>query len=74
MAHPNPKRGGSEKGQRQHAGQTSEYSDAGIQGKRQGVQGGKDAPIGQSDDALAMEPTRGGKAPSPKTPTRKDKR
>jgi hypothetical protein len=74
MAHPDPRRGGSEKGQRQHAGQTSEYSDAGIQGKRQGIQGGKDVPIGESDTAEATQPPRGGKAPSPKTLTRKDKR
>ena len=45
-----------------------------MQGKRQGIQGGKDAPIGESDTAEATQPPRGGKAPSPKTLTRKDKR
>lgn len=72
MAHPDPRRAGSEQGQRQHAGKDSEHTDAGLQGKRQGVQGGKDSPIGESGNAEALEPSRGGQAPSPKTPTRKD--
>lgn len=37
MAHPDPRRGGPEKGQRQHAGRTSEHSDAGMKNKSQGI-------------------------------------
>jgi hypothetical protein len=44
MAHHDKTRGGSEKGQRQHAGKTSEYSDAGMQRKSQGIAGGADSP------------------------------
>lgn len=35
MAHPDKTRGGSEQGQRKHAGQTSRQSDAGMQGHSQ---------------------------------------
>jgi hypothetical protein len=42
MAHPDKTRGGSEKGQRQHAGQTSRHSDAGMQDRSQhGGRGGE---------------------------------
>ena len=45
MAHPDPKRGGSEKGQRQHAGQTSRYSDLGMKDHSQhGGRGGEATP------------------------------
>ena len=37
MAHPDPQRQGSEKGQRDHAGRTSEASDAGMQSGGQGA-------------------------------------
>jgi len=37
MAHPDPTRQGSEKGQRDHAGRTSEASDAGMQSGGQGA-------------------------------------
>jgi hypothetical protein len=43
MAHPDKTRGGSEKGQRQHAGKTSRHSDAGMQGKSQHGQRGGEA-------------------------------
>jgi hypothetical protein len=39
MAHPDPKRQGSEKDQRRHAGTTSEASDLGMQDKSQGKSG-----------------------------------
>lgn len=52
MAHPDETRQGSEKGQREHAGRISEASDAGMQGKRQGIQGGADRP---ADDGTADE-------------------
>ena len=39
MAHPDERRQGSEKGQREHAGRTSEASDAGMQTKSQGATG-----------------------------------
>ena len=39
MAHPDPKRGGSEKGQREHAGKDSEATDAGVQSHSQGARG-----------------------------------
>ena len=42
MAHPDETRGGSEKGQREHAGRTSEASDAGMKRKSQGTPGGSD--------------------------------
>jgi len=39
MAHPDPKRQGSERDQRRHIGTTSEQSDIGIQDKSQGKSG-----------------------------------
>jgi hypothetical protein len=39
MAHPDPNRGGSERDQRRHVGNTSEASDAGIKDKSQGEPG-----------------------------------
>jgi hypothetical protein len=69
MAHPTPPRGGSEKGQREHAGQTSEASDAGIQGKRQGIQGGQDTPVDDASDARDTARETGGKK-APTNPTR----
>jgi hypothetical protein len=45
MAHPDKTRGGSEKGQRLHAGQTSRYSDAGMQAKSQHGQRGGEATL-----------------------------
>ena len=39
MAHPDPKRHGSEKDQRRHVGPTSEASDLGTQDKSQGKSG-----------------------------------
>jgi hypothetical protein len=44
MAHHDKTRGGSEKGQRQHAGKPGESSDAGMQRKSQGIAGGADSP------------------------------
>jgi hypothetical protein len=42
MAHPDKTRGGSEKGQRRHAGQISRHSDAGMQARSQhGERGGE---------------------------------
>ena len=46
MAHPDKSRGGSEKGQREHAGKTSQSSDAGMQRRKQGIAGGDDTPAG----------------------------
>lgn len=43
MAHPDKTRGGSEKGQRQHAGKTSRRSDAGMQADSQHGQRGGEA-------------------------------
>jgi hypothetical protein len=39
MAHPDPRRQGSERDQRRHVGTTSEHSDVGIQDKSQGKSG-----------------------------------
>jgi hypothetical protein len=39
MAHPDPRRQGSESDQRRHAGQTNENSDAGMKDKSQGRPG-----------------------------------
>jgi hypothetical protein len=39
MAHPDQKRQGNEKGQREHAGKSSAASDAGIQSHSQGARG-----------------------------------
>lgn len=53
MAHPDRKRQGSEKGQREHAGTTSEKSDAGMQSKSQGATGRGvqvSRPDGQGED------------------------
>ena len=41
MAHPNPNRTGSEAGQRDHATPNTEFTDAGVQAKSQGIVGGK---------------------------------
>jgi hypothetical protein len=49
MAHPDPKRQGSEKDQRRHVGNTSEASDVGIQDKSQG-KSGTAAPERKPDD------------------------
>lgn len=51
MAHPNPKRGGSEKGQRERAGPTSQASDVGMQNRSQGIAGGKDQPMNSGTEA-----------------------
>ena len=50
MAHPDPKRGGSEKGQREHSGPTTERSDAGTKQGGQGGAGGRDT---MSDGTMA---------------------
>jgi len=42
MAHPDPNRGGSEKGQREHSGPTTERTDAGVKHGGQGTPGGRD--------------------------------
>jgi hypothetical protein len=41
MAHPDPHRAGSERGQREHSGPTSEASDAGMKDKAQSQAGTK---------------------------------
>jgi hypothetical protein len=43
MAHPDPNRAGSERGQREHSGPTSEASDAGMKDKSQSQAGTKKA-------------------------------
>jgi hypothetical protein len=55
MAPPDKKRQGSEKGQREHAGRTSEASDAGMQTRSQGARG--EGPV-ESDDARASDTQR----------------
>ena len=57
MAHPDKRRGGSEKGQREHAGKTSEASDVGMQRGSQGTAGGSDT--ASSDSASASDTKRG---------------
>ena len=57
MAPPDKKRQGSEKGQREHSGPTTEKSDAGMQTHSQGARGGpaqpSEAPTGAPDAGLA---------------------
>jgi hypothetical protein len=65
MAHPDPRRQGSEKGQREHAGRTGEASDAGMQTHSQGARGKgptpasdtrtDNRPSGRPEDAPAGE-------------------
>ncbi|MFL6664857.1 MAG: hypothetical protein ACJ8G7_22005 [Rhizobacter sp.] len=57
MAHPDETRGGSEKGQREHAGRTSEASDAGMKRKSQGTPGGSDT---ASDSGSGASDTKRG--------------
>ena len=54
MAHPDPQRNGSEQGQRQHSGPTTEYSDAGEQNKAQNSRGGA-TPVAKDDPHDAPE-------------------
>jgi len=56
MAHPDKTRGGSEKGQRLHAGQTSRYSDAGIQARSQHGQRGGEATLASDMPVPAQKP------------------
>lgn len=49
MAHPDPKRSGSEKGQREHAGPESEATDAGLKTHSQGARGAGPNVIPDSD-------------------------
>lgn len=59
MAHPDKTRGGSEKGQRRHAGQVSRHSDAGMQaGSQHGERGGKARPAAQGLPAAPSEDRR----------------
>lgn len=44
MAHPDPQRSGSEKGQREHTGPNSEATDAGVQRHAQNLHGGGPTP------------------------------
>jgi len=62
MAHPDPNRQGSEKGQREHAGSTSEASDVGVQNKSQGIAGGR-ATQGTAKDDPSRAPESGDKQP-----------
>ena len=52
MAHPDPRRQGSEHDQRRHVGKTSEHSDVGIQDKSQG-KSGTATPERRGDDPSA---------------------
>jgi hypothetical protein len=63
MAHPDERRQGSEKGQREHAGRTSEASDAGMQTKSQGA-------TGKGPTPSAGTPVQGG--PGQDRPDRSD--
>ena len=56
MAPPDKKRQGSEKGQGEHPGRTSEASDAGMQTHSQGARG--EGPV-ESDDTGASDTQRG---------------
>lgn len=59
MAHPDPKRGGSERDQRRHVGNTNEASDAGMKDKSQGKPG-TNAQERKTDD-LSQAPESGEK-------------
>jgi hypothetical protein len=52
MAHPDPHRAGSERGQREHSGPTSEASDAGMKDKAQSQAGIKKAERKAREDDL----------------------
>lgn len=54
MAHPDPRRNGSEQGQRQHGGPTTEHSDAGEQQRSQNSRGGA-TPVAKDDVHEAPE-------------------
>lgn len=75
MAHPDKTRGGSEKGQRLHAGQTSRYSDAGMKARSQhGQRGGEDTSAsGGTAAAGARSDKRQGETAAPAGARRKGK-
>ncbi|WP_170162340.1 hypothetical protein [Caldimonas tepidiphila] len=60
MAHPDPKRNGAEDGQREHAGQTREYTDAGLKTHSQGATGSGPTPIEDPKDRPKASDLHGG--------------
>jgi hypothetical protein len=65
MAHPDPQRQGSEKGQREHAGPTSARSDAGLQSHSQNAHGAGPQPAADPTERAsgARDAERGRAAP-----------
>jgi len=65
MAHPDPNRGGSERGQREHSGPTSEASDAGLKDKAQSQAGTKKPERKARENELNAPEDDGGAASDP---------